>query len=208
MRSRSAVSGHHHGTEAPDIRTMCHVQRRRVRRRLIRRFEVAASEDRRHGVFRGTVRQAIPLRAVRCAGGCPRLSGARSGPVPRAAQGLTLSSPTNTIIGDDRTAPAIRSPRRNPMTHIEDHRSADRSRPQSADEAVGEHSAPRTVWVRPDDVDVDSLFEGRIVRSTRPAERLVPAPRRRQRSHPNRHYVGDRRDSPARRHGPRAAAAR
>ena len=54
------------------------------------------------------------------------------------------------------------------MTHIEDHRSADRSRPQSADEAVGEHSAPRTVWVRPDDVDVDSPFEGRIVRSTRP----------------------------------------
>ena len=54
------------------------------------------------------------------------------------------------------------------MSHIEDHRSADRSRPQSADDAVGEHSAPRTVWVRPDDVDVDSLFEGRIVRSARP----------------------------------------
>ena len=54
------------------------------------------------------------------------------------------------------------------MTHIEDHRSADRSRPQSADDAVGEHSAPRTVWVRPDDVDVDSLFGGRIVRSTHP----------------------------------------
>ena len=70
---------------------MCHVQRRRVRRRLIRRFEVAASEDRRHGVFRGTVRHSdtpagCPMRwrlstPVRCAFRAGPEGGSRVDPI-------------------------------------------------------------------------------------------------------------------------------
>ena len=57
------------------------------------------------------------------------------------------------------------------MSHTENHFSTDRARPHEHEAVLAEgvtHYSPRTVWVRSDDMDVDSLFGGRIVRSTHP----------------------------------------